>query len=135
MAKYLKLGEKATSFYDPTTKFLLTNNQVKEVLPFQLKSPRLKRFLQGGGLVFATKEEFKEFQASSEKPKPVEKVEEKVEEKTEPTKKPLEEMTKAELYDHIKASGWEKEDVDAGLAIDKKADLLEYVKTTESAYE
>lgn len=132
MQKYLKLGEKASSFFDPITRLKLINNMVIEALPIQLKSPRVKRFIQGGGLSYATKEEYNEYQATLSKPV---KAKTKVEKVEEPKEKGLNDMTKAEIYDYIKNSGWDAEDIETGLAIDKKSDLLDFVKNTEAAYE
>lgn len=130
MEKYLKLGEKASSFYDPTSRFGIVNQEVKVVTNAVLKSPRVKRFLKGGGLTFATKEEYNEYTASmapAMKEKVV--VEEKVEKKT------LKDMTIAELQEHIKVSGWEQEDIDKGLSIKKKDDIIEFIEITEIEYE
>lgn len=130
MEKYIKLGEKASSFFDPITRFGISGKQVKEIFPSQLKNPRIKRFIQGGGLVYATKEEFKEYEASlKNQAVPV-----KTKVEAETPKKDLEGMTKNELYDYVKKSGWEESDIETALAIEKKSDLLSYIKETESLY-
>ena len=130
MEKYIKLGEKASSFYDPTTRFAIANGQVKVVTNAVLKSPRIKRFLKGGGLMLTTKEEYNEYMASIKPEK-----EQVVKAEVEVEKKPFEEMTIKELHEYIKNSGWEQEDIDAGLEIKKKADIIEFIETTEIEYE
>jgi hypothetical protein len=133
--KFLKLGEKATSFYDPTTRWGIAGNKIVPILPAQLKSPRIKRFISGGGLTYATKEEYKEYLASLSKPikKEEEVKEETKKEETKPTD--INQMTKAQLYDYIKESGWDQEDIDEGLALTKKEEILNFIQETEANYE
>ena len=134
MNKYLKLGEKATCFYDPQTRFGISGNQVKEVLPYVLKSPRVKRFITGGGLVVVSKEEYKEYLAKTQKTteKPIEEAVVQKEEKV----KLFPDMTKADLYDWIKnKSNWQPEDIEEGLGKTNKAHILEFIEETNEAYE
>lgn len=140
--KYLKLGDKATSFFDPATRWGISGSKVKPILPAQLKSPRIKRFVTGGGLVYATKEEYKEYLALVEKnkkpesPVKTEKKEKETEDKkTEDKPKELSEMTKKELFEYIENSGWDQEDIDEGLALSKKEEILNFIQETEAEYE
>jgi hypothetical protein len=131
MEKYITLGEKATTFFDPDTKINLVGKEVKKVLAAQLKSPRVKRFLKGGGLVLVGKEEYKEYLASIEKSK----VTLKNEEEDTKAEKTLQEMSIKELKAHIEKSGWEQKDIDDGLQLVKKADLIEFIEQTSASYE
>ncbi len=136
--KYVKLGEKANSFYDPSTGLSLVPNEVKEVPGSFLRSQRTRRFLKGGGIAYASKEEFNEYQA---KLKP--QVKKLAGDPGEPkgiTKTPepsidLGELTKAGLIEHIEEQGWDEEDVAKAKAIKKKADLIEFIQDTEAQYE
>lgn len=141
MEKYIALGEKASTFFDPVTKLNLVGNEIKPIVQAFLKSPRVKRFLKGGGLTLVGKEEYKEYLASQKEGK-VKKAQtegddedddEGDDEGTE--KKAFENMSIKQLKTHIEKSGWEKEDIEAGLELTKKAELIEYIKKTETSYE
>jgi hypothetical protein len=58
MAKYVKLGDKAESFYDPFSKFSIVRKEVKELVGNSLKSNRVKSAIKGGHLVYASQVEF-----------------------------------------------------------------------------
>lgn len=131
--KYIKLGEKATSFFDPTTRWGIFGEQIKPIPSAFLKSPRLKRFVSGGGLVIVSKEEYKEYLASLEE-KPVKKEVKKEEVKKEEPKE-LTDMTKKELYAYIENSGWDEEDIQKGKEISLKEELLNFITETEAQYE
>ena len=75
--KYLKLGESALSFSDPTTRVNLVNqDQVVEVNNTQAQSKKIKSAIKGGHLQLVTENDFdkwvelKEKRASNSK-KPV----------------------------------------------------------------
>lgn len=72
MAKYVKLGEGASVFHDMSTKFTVYPNEVKELTLKAQSSPRVKKAISSGHLVYAepAKEEVEIKQAdnsSSEK--------------------------------------------------------------------
>ena len=155
--KYIKLGEKANSFYDPTTGLSLVPGEVKEVPNTFLTTMRARRFLKGGGIYISSKEEFVEFEekkkmtfkklaekkAENEKAKKKKEKEEakkKEEEKKEEEPGPLkfEDMTKAALIEMIKEKDWEEEDIKKAKEIEasgKKADLIAFIKETDKLYE
>ena len=56
MTRYLKLGPKASSFYDPVTKITLTSGKVIEKP--KKKSYFIKKALEGGHIKIASREEF-----------------------------------------------------------------------------
>ena len=51
---FLKLGDKANSFFDPFTNLSLAVGEVKEVEKRVSNSPKVKRAIQGGHITFTT---------------------------------------------------------------------------------
>lgn len=70
MAKYVKLGEGASVFHDMSTKFTVYPNEVKELTLKAQSSPRVKKAISSGHLVYAepAKEEVETKQADSSSP-------------------------------------------------------------------
>lgn len=67
MAKYVKLGEKASSFYDPSTGFKVSGDKVKEVTKEMQVSKKFKKAIKGGHLEWAEAGEFvKEIEVDEE---------------------------------------------------------------------
>jgi hypothetical protein len=62
MSILVKLGKKASSFYDPATLVALSGRDVVEITDNQAKSLKVVRALGGGHLVRATKFELQSFQ-------------------------------------------------------------------------
>lgn len=62
MGKYIKLGEKARSFADPTTLFRISGKQVKEVTAAVERSKKFMQAKKKGHLETATAEEYENFQ-------------------------------------------------------------------------
>lgn len=126
--KYLKLGENASSFYDPQTGFGLVPGEVKPIVPAYLKVARIRRFLKGGGLTYASKEEYNEYLASLKaKTKP----------KIKETEKPdndLGSMKLSELKEYVSDLGWDSEDIEKAQEFTKKADLISFIEETEAQY-
>jgi len=58
MAQYIKLGQKAESFYDPFSKLSLVGKQVAEFSGKVANSNRVKLGLSGGHLSYASEAEF-----------------------------------------------------------------------------
>ena len=58
MAKYVKLGGAAESFYDPYSDFSLAGKEVKALEHKALDSNRVKAALSGGHLSYASEKEF-----------------------------------------------------------------------------
>lgn len=127
--RYVKLGESANSFYDPQTGLSLIPGEIKEVLPIWLQSPRVKRFLKGGGLSNSSKEEYNEYLNSLKSPKEAE-VENEVTEEN-----PLKQKTMAELKEYVTTLNWSDEDVEAAQEFKKKSQLLTFIEETEAQYE
>jgi len=88
MAKYLKLGSKASTFFDPYSRLNISGNEVVELNPKQIKSDFVKKSLAGGHLSVATEAEFLKF-------KGIDKIPEKPKEKKEPGK--FDDLTEEEL--------------------------------------
>ena len=132
--KYVKLGEKANSFFDPQTGFSLVPGEIKLVPNSYLRTQRARRFLKGGGITYSSKEEYNEYQDSL-RIIPAYKVEAKAVDKEENPEVPLDEMTKASLIEHVEKSGWDQADIDEAKSIKKKAELLDFIKETEKLYE
>ena len=67
MAKYVKLGEGASVFHDMSTKFTVYPNEVKELTLKAQSSPRVKKAISSGHLVYAepAKEEVETKQADN----------------------------------------------------------------------
>ena len=68
--KYLKMGEKASGFADPSTLVHLSGKEVIKVSTTELKAPKVKKALLGGHLVIADEEEYEawvKFEASTRK--------------------------------------------------------------------
>ncbi len=131
--KYLKLGEKSNSFFDPQTGFGLAKGEIKGIVPAYLKSPRIRRFLKGGGLQYASKEEYNEYVAKSTAKTQVKKTKTLEVEETE--KLELEDMTKKQLIVHIEGLGWHEDDIEEAKSKKTKAEIIEFIKETESEYE
>jgi len=127
MSRYLKLGEKSNSFYDPQTGFGLSGNEIKEITPAFLRSPRIARFLKGGGLQHAHKEEYNEYMASLKG--------EVITESPEKSEDELEDMTVAELKNYVTDLKWEEEDVEKAQSIKRKSELIDFIRKTEALYE
>ena len=70
MAKYVKLGEDASVFHDMSTKFTVYPNEVKELTLKAQSSPRVKKAISSGHLVYAelAKEEVETKQADNSNP-------------------------------------------------------------------
>lgn len=70
MAKYVKLGEGASVFHDMSTKFTVYPNEVKELTLKAQSSPRVKKAISSGHLVYAepAKEEVETKQADNSSP-------------------------------------------------------------------
>lgn len=66
MAKYLKLGDGANTFHDPTTGVNLSNKQVIRILnDLDIQKPSLRKAMREGHLVKATKDEWEEYKAEN----------------------------------------------------------------------
>lgn len=63
---YLKLGPKATTFYDMATGLQVSNKEIIEVNPKYIsRGRRTSRAIQGGHLVYSTKEEYEAYRGIS----------------------------------------------------------------------
>lgn len=102
--KYLKLGPKATMFYDPATRILIRGNEVIAAKAFQ-KSKKLSVALSSGHLAWATEEEFDKFKEEGGKAKEIEKPENRLIEVD-----PLTEMDPADFKKMVKDSGFSATD-------------------------
>jgi len=58
MARYIKLGSQAESFYDPYSEFGLVRGQVKALEGLANESNAIKNALKGGHLAYASEPEF-----------------------------------------------------------------------------
>lgn len=62
MAKIVKLGEKASFFYDPTTNLQVSKGEVLTLTKKQEYSKKIRKALQGGHLVLTNEAELKAYQ-------------------------------------------------------------------------
>ena len=58
MAKYVKLGTMAESFFDASSRLGLAGKDVKELTSKALRSNRVDAALKGGHLIYASEQEF-----------------------------------------------------------------------------
>lgn len=61
MAKYIKLGNKASIFYDPTTKVKVLKGQVVELKNRERFSKKILTAIAGGHLVSTNKEQYNDY--------------------------------------------------------------------------
>jgi len=107
MAKFVKLGEKATIFYDPTLSFKVITGEVKELPSNYRFGKRTVKALQGGHLVLTDKndtldKEDEELTAEVLKAyKKADLVAKALELKSEYSEEELNSMTKAELIEEV----------------------------------
>lgn len=120
--KYLKLGEKASIFFDPTTRLLIRG---KEVIALKAipKSKKLSIALNQGHVVNATEEEYEAFLAGNE-----------AEAKTteEGYIDPLSELSDADFKKAVKESGFTATDQKFIL---KAEDKVKAYRDIEKTYE
>ena len=121
MAKIVKIGEHASFFYDPTSKVQLVPGEVIELNKRQEHSKKIKKALQGGHLVLASKEEVEAFKNGE----PLEKeVDKNWLESFDPTdSKAVSKLKNDELKELIKYTSDEEYDEDDFDDM-KKADLI-----------
>lgn len=101
MAKYVKLGKKASSFFDPTSGLKLSNNQIIEVSSKLINSSkRVNKALKAGHLEWAEEKEFLKYQKSIGV-----NVETEEEEEEGYNAKSLKKLTKDELVEIAKEQG------------------------------
>lgn len=68
MAKFVKLGNQASFFYDPATKFMVRKNAIVELTMAAATSAKVKSALLGGHLVYAEPQVEKPVEAPAEEP-------------------------------------------------------------------
>lgn len=130
--KYLKLGEKATMFYDPASRVLIRGTEVVAVKAVQ-KTKKLAQALSQGHISWATEEDYNEFLGTKGKAKEFEKPENRLETKEELTEKdPLYDMEEEEFEAMVKDSGFETKDQKAIL---KAKDKVKKFREIEAHYE
>lgn len=94
--KYLKLGEKASIFFDPTTRLLIRGKEVIALKAIQ-KSKKLSTALNQGHVVNATEEDFNNW---------IDGVETEVKALEEGHIDPLSELSEADFKKTVKESGF-----------------------------
>ena len=67
MAKYVKLGPKASNFSDPYSRLNLAGPEIKRMNQKHQTSGKVKKAFQGGHLAVATKTEYDEWELINEK--------------------------------------------------------------------
>jgi len=77
MAKYVKLGDKAESFFDPFSRLSLAGKDVKQLTGKAISSNRVRVSLLGGHLSHASEAEFIEVGGKVEKESIIETIESK----------------------------------------------------------
>jgi hypothetical protein len=126
MAKFVKLGEQASVYSDPTSNLLVIGKDVIKLNPKQETSKRVKKALSGGHLIHATEDEYKKFV----------KGELATEKETGKVVKKLEEMDIDELQEWVKTeSGWEKVDKKKLMDITDASEALALIQKINKDYE
>jgi len=133
--KYLKLGEKASMFFDPFTQIKVISNQVLAIdrMP---KSKKISVALGAGHLVLATESEYnaylKKVGKTVEDAPPMEIV---IPKKADPIKDELLGMTREEFVAHVKGQGFQKKDTKAVLDIEDPEEAVKEFRRIEKTYE
>ena len=127
MAKYLKLGEKAGMFFDPTSQVLIRGSEVVKVERL-MKTKKLVVALNQGHVINATEEEYTNFLNGGPVKPPVV-------ETPEITEAGLSEMTDAEFKAKVKKFGFVKKDKDAIFAIEDREEAIKLFKELSLKYE
>lgn len=124
--RYCRLNEGVSIFFDATTRFKITNKEVKEVTNKEWNSKRFQKYLKGGALVSISESEYKE--ALEEKEKPT-----KADKKGKGSDDDIKKLN--EKLEWVKnSSGWEIEDINEALKIQDLSDLEKFITKTEKAY-
>jgi hypothetical protein len=120
MAKYYKLGEKATLFFDPTTQVLIRGKEIIEVTRLP-KSKKLAVAINQGHVVVATEEEYQRFLNHGLIP-----VDPPLQPEL-PPEPPLDLLTLGdkEFKKEVKKFGFVKKDLDAILAAETREEAVE----------
>lgn len=139
--KYLKLGEKATMFFDPASRIQIRGTEVVALKAVQ-KTKKVAQALSGGHLAWATEEEYQKFLEIKGKGKDFKKPENRLEDKSPGmgddsskvgnTSDPLELMDDEEFEKHVKESGFDERDQKAIL---KAKNRVKKFHEIESHYE
>lgn len=129
MAKYLKLGPKATSFFDPTTQVLIRNNEVikLERLP---QSKKLTTALSQGHVVRASEEDYELFTSGKAPEKTAE-----APKKEEPKVDTRLEMPEEEWGEYVEKSGFLKKDKTKIYNAKSRADAIALYDEINKKYE
>ncbi len=140
MAKYIKLGEKAEIFFDPTTRTKVLKGQIIKLEDKQKFSKKISAAIGGGHLVYSTKEAYNDYMedlASKDDTKVFQKEEDnwleawvEANELSEKTLKPLKHEKLVELAKHF-----ESEFSDEDLKDSTKAELIEEILDLNSEEE
>lgn len=134
--KYLKLGDNATSFYDMGTGLKISGKDVVAVNEAYInQGKRTRRALQGGHLIYATKEEYEEangVKAESENNTTVESLSKKfytLYQSGKSTKELADAFNKAQLVKIAEAAELEVEDADTKSSLVEA--IIEQIESTD----
>jgi hypothetical protein len=123
--KYLKLGEKATIFFDPTTRILIRGTEIIAAKAFQ-KSKKLALALTQGHIAWATEEEYNAFKETGSVGKDIAKPQNKLTGDHDE----LEDLTPEEFKKMVKDSGFSAADQKAIMKSDDKVKTYREIETT-----
>lgn len=134
--KYLKLGDNATSFYDMGTGLKISGKDVVAVNEAYInQGKRTRRALQGGHLIYATKEEYEEangVKAESENNNTVESLSKKfynLYQSGKSTKELADAFNKAQLVKIAEAAELEVEEADTKSSLVEA--IIEQIESTD----
>lgn len=127
MAKYLKLGLKASVFYDPSTQKKVLPGQIVKFSSKELKSERIINAITGHHLVQVEADELKEYQSanSAAEPKATKSPEPELEEE-DGDEEELSKLTVAQLIDRIETDYDLDDEELARVKKLKKPELIQY---------
>jgi len=130
--KYLKLGEKASVFHDPSTGVLIRNHEVVEVTSNKMKSKKIQTALRNGHISPATVSEFEIYHGlrDAEVEKPA--VDET--EVDEERKEMLMKLSKAKVLTWMETEGFDDNDITEAESIQDKEARVNFILKAEEAY-
>lgn len=127
MAKYFKLGEKASMFFDPTSQLLIRGAEVVMVERV-MKTKKLSLALNQGHVIPATEDEFNAFESGV----PLKKHESTPEAKSDSD---MVKMSDAEFKKAVKEFGFQKKDKDTIMALETREEQVTMYEELAKKYE
>jgi hypothetical protein len=131
---FLKLGEKASSFYDPTSGVNIRGHEVVKVNAKQMKSKKVIIALRNGHINKTDENAYKIYNGLLDAPIAAETSTADGDITTDPRYDDLMGMSKKDILDWMVTEGFDDEDVSKAEAIKDKTKRLEFILVAEKAY-